>query len=304
MSVGIAASMLADLAAFARDWRPDLIVYEPTTYAAPLVGEMLGIPYVRVLWGIDFHAPARHVEEEAFRELAASVGAGDFAPRGVLTVDPCPPRLQVDDGVAARQLMRYVPYNGPGVLPRDLAPSGALPRVCVSWGLSGAWAANRLGYDSDVSLMRRVVSAAAALDVEVVAALSPRDGAALGPVPANVRTVTGAPLHQLLPGCDLLVNRGGAGTLMTGLMAGIPQLCVPQHSSDALCGRRLASVGAGFFLPPDEATTDCLQEAAAEAMTDGPRAAAAGLRADALAHPSPVQVAGVLEDLVADGGGR
>ena len=48
-----AEAMLDDLYGFAQQWRPDLIVFDPTTFAAPAVAAALGIPCVRHIHGVD-----------------------------------------------------------------------------------------------------------------------------------------------------------------------------------------------------------------------------------------------------------
>ena len=47
-----AEAMLDDLFDVAWSWRPDLVVYDPTTYAAPIVAAALGIPAVRHIHGV------------------------------------------------------------------------------------------------------------------------------------------------------------------------------------------------------------------------------------------------------------
>jgi len=57
-------AMIGDLLDFARQWQPDLVVFEPTTYAGPLAAAALGIPAARHLWGIDFTLRTREFEPE------------------------------------------------------------------------------------------------------------------------------------------------------------------------------------------------------------------------------------------------
>src|SRR6476469_3122872 len=59
--------------------------------------------------------------------------------RTTATVDPCPRSMQVTttEHVRApveRLWMRYVPYNGPGAVPRWLNRPPARRRICVTWG--------------------------------------------------------------------------------------------------------------------------------------------------------------------------
>src|ERR1700729_3554158 len=67
--------MADDLVAFARYWRPDLVVFEPTSFVGPLVARLLGIPAVRHLWTADFTAPVNGFGPTV-SSLPARVGLG------------------------------------------------------------------------------------------------------------------------------------------------------------------------------------------------------------------------------------
>ena len=69
-------------------------------------------------------------------------------------------------------------------------------------------------------------------------------------MPARVRLVDGPlALRLVLPTCAALVQQGGAGTTMTALGLGVPQLILPQVSDQHFNGERLALTGAGTWLP-------------------------------------------------------
>src|ERR1044071_5917651 len=52
--VRIAEAHAAKTLSYARRWRPDLVMYEPSTYTGPLAAAAIGVPSVRHLWGVDF----------------------------------------------------------------------------------------------------------------------------------------------------------------------------------------------------------------------------------------------------------
>src|SRR5262245_49323514 len=91
----IADAMVDDLIEFGRTWRPDVIVYEPTTYAGPIAAAVLGVPAIRHLWAGDFTHRARPLEPEVFGDLYARFGLDDVDTFGDLTVDPCPSIMQI-----------------------------------------------------------------------------------------------------------------------------------------------------------------------------------------------------------------
>jgi len=290
--------MADDLVDFARYWRPDLVVFEPTSFAGPLVARLLGVPAVRMLWTADFTARLDKLERKLLGSLAARFGLAELGVLGDLTLDPCPPRLQVTDDLP-RQPIRYVPYNGPSVLPGWLRDPPPRRRVCVTWGtsLTGMGGADRMAH------VPRVVRALASFDVEIVVAVLESQRELFTAMPPNVRSVGPVPLHLLLPTCDAIIHQGCGGTLMTAMVCGLPQLIVPSIPDQAFNARQLAATGAGRCLPSGEDVTEA--EVAADAgIILGDRAcqgAARELAAEALALPAPADVVPVLERLARTG---
>jgi UDP:flavonoid glycosyltransferase YjiC (YdhE family) len=279
-------AMLDDLYAFARSWRPDLIVFDPTTFAGPVVGAALGVPAVRHLHGVDVTHQARDVIVELVAPLAARLGVPDVDPLGVSTVDPCPPSMQVSAEVT-RVPVRFVPYNGRAVLPAWLREAPARRRVCVTWGTS----TTRLtGFGSFAPPV--VLAAARDLDVELVVTLTGGDADALaGTTAENVRVVRGLSLHLLLPHCAAVVHQGGNGTLLTAAYHGVPQLVLPQLPDQRFHTERFVASGAGSSLCGEDATETAVRAALAELLGEpGYAAAALRLQAEMHAMPSPADV--------------
>ncbi|GGO82141.1 nucleotide disphospho-sugar-binding domain-containing protein [Nonomuraea cavernae] len=286
-----AEAMVDDLVRLAREWRPGVIVHDPTAWAASIAAAVAGVPAVRHLYGADLVHRARRFLPELLAPMAERHGLDDLEPLGAATVDPFPAGVQVEVDYRPTPI-RYVPYNGPGQAPR-LGPSNR-PRVCVTWGTTMA------RVDSRRFLAGEVVRALASPEVEVVAAVTAAQRTLLGPVPEGVRVVEGAPLHALLPSCDLLVAHGGAGTSLTGLAAGLPQLLVPQLPDHQAHANRLVRAGAADLLPPDEADPAELRERALRLLHDErARQAAARLRQEIADRPAPAAVVPWLERVAA-----
>ncbi|MGW0520088.1 nucleotide disphospho-sugar-binding domain-containing protein [Crossiella sp. NPDC003009] len=291
MFADLAENMADDLHSFATAWRPDLIVFEPTTYAGPIVAAALGLPSVRHVLGVDFSYRARPWEGAALAPLAARFGLPAADTLGTITVDPCPASLQLPVPVS-RANMRYVPYNGPGTVPDWLLDPPARPRVCVTWGNSSG----RL--DPRMVMIRTVIEAISDLDVEIVAAVG-ADEPELG---EGVRVVRNLPLHLLLPSCDLLIAQGGLGTMLTGLCAGLPQLIIPQLPETVCNAEQLSATGAGTFLHREQATPAAIRAGVADLLDKpGYRESAERLRQEIEARPSPLDV---VADLTALAGAR
>jgi UDP:flavonoid glycosyltransferase YjiC (YdhE family) len=297
MHIPTTEAMLDGLLEFATAWRPDLIVYEPTTYAAPLVAAALGIPAARHLWGVDCTLGSREFEPNVLEPLVSRLGLPGVETLGAFTIDNCPPSMQLpgalgSSGAHRRQLMRYVPYNGPGVMPGWVLEPRRRARICVTWGISTTRLAPGL---SDVAPVLDAISGA---DAEVVAALSAADCERLGRPPDGVRVVESLPLHLLLRVCDVLVHQGGPGTTMTGLACGVPQLVLPTLPFQWTTARQLTGTGAGRFVNGRDATAGVLRERIDDLLTAGHyRRAALRVRTEISRQPTPAQVAHALGEL-------
>jgi UDP:flavonoid glycosyltransferase YjiC (YdhE family) len=294
----LAEAMVDDLIELARRWRADLIVFEPTAFAGPLAAAALGIPAVRHLYGTDLMSVVGRFLPDALAPLREKLGLDAVDPFGVATVDPCPAGLQVPTG-SRRLPVRYVPHNGPGMLPPELpAPSGR-PRVCVTWGTT----LSRV--DPGLFLAGQVVRAISDLDVDVVVAITPGQRELLGTLPAQAHVVESAPLHLLLPACDAVVAHGGAGTLLTSVAHGLPQLLVPRLPDHVRHGGRLAEAGAGTVIEAPVEDPAVIGDRLAELLgTPAYRTAAERLRDEMRGQPTPAQVVRELEGLTTGAGVR
>nr|BFE63803.1 glycosyltransferase [Dactylosporangium thailandense] len=280
----MAGAMLPGLTELVERWRPDVIVHEPTTYAAPIVAARAGLPHVRHLWGVDFPQTLRRWEVEALAPLAERAGVAVPDPRGAFTIDPCPPGLQLEpDG--PRQAVRHVPYNRDAIWPGPLPRNSGRPRVCVTWG-------SVLGrYGGGGSDAARVVAAVAKLGVDVVVTVAARDRAGFGAVPDNVVLLEHAPLAQLLPGCAAIVSPGGGGTFMTAVVQGVPQVVCPGVPDQKLNAAQLAKAGAAIDLGSPDPDDSLIRDAVERLLEEPSFASRAGvLRAEAEAAPSPTEV--------------
>jgi UDP:flavonoid glycosyltransferase YjiC (YdhE family) len=288
--------MADDLLAFARDWRPDLVIYEPTAFAGLLAARVLDIPAVRHLWTADFTVglAGNPLEHMLLGSLFERYGASHIGVLGDLTLDPCPPSLQVHDGLP-REAVRYIPYNGPSVAPRWLGVPPGRPRICVTWGTS----LSAMGGAARMAHVPRIVAALAGLEADIhVAVTDGQRDLFTAPRPANVATIGPVPLHLLLPSCAVIIHQGGGGNLMTAMASGTPQLIVPTLQDQAFNAARLAATGAGISLPGSESVAAADVTAAATALLTQPRYAdrATALRAESEARPTPAAIVSLLEE--------
>jgi UDP:flavonoid glycosyltransferase YjiC (YdhE family) len=286
MYVTLAWAMTDDTIAHCRDWRPDLIVHEATSYAGPLAGAALGIPAVRHIYGVDYTYQGREFEDEALAQLCAHLGVESVETLGMATVDPCPPSMQVPAPVR-RFPMRYVPYNGPAVFPDWLNEPPKRRRIGLTWGTSTSKLTS-----GRMFIPPRVVEAARELDVELVISMTARDGGALGALPPGTRVAERLPLHLLVPTCDVLVHQGGNGTLLNAALYGVPQLALPQLPDQTFYTNELARSGAGAVLKMNEVGVETIAARLDALLTEPSYAASAQrIREEMLAQPTTLETA-------------
>jgi UDP:flavonoid glycosyltransferase YjiC (YdhE family) len=303
-------AMADDLTRFARAWRPDVVVYDPVTFAGPVSAQECGVPAVCQLYGMArlLRLEMRDLTTEeplpGYREL--------FERRGVETmlhpaawIDPRPPGLRWSEedvvlpaaAVKNRLPMRYIPYNGPGTAPDRQPGPPDRPRVCVTWGTTQQ---RKMGA-SVVDLFREVVTSVAGLEVEVLVTV----GAArkelverLGTLPENVYPVGWHPLNLLLSGCSAIVHTGGTGTVMTAAACAVPQLGITRIREGVYNATQLETTGAGLCLDEEGLDRADVRDRVAALLGDERYGSAARrLRDEIEAQPAPTELVPALAAL-------
>lgn len=285
---GALSDAMADGAVeFAQWWRPDLVVHSRLQGAGPLVAAKLGVPAVE-------HADGLTSSREITLKLAAELddayrrhGVAGFPDRyEMLNIAP-PSMVTSDRGWA----MRHVPYHGGIVLPEWLRRTPDRPRITITMGsiLPMLWPRLRP--------LRWIADVAAGVDAEFVLALAGVDTSVLGPLPPNVRTVTEwLPVDALAATTHAMIHHGGSGSMMAALAAGVPQLVLPFVGDEFGNARAVVKRGVGLEIDIDrERVTAAVVRQLIE--DESLRTAAAEVRAEGAAMPSPVDLVPRLTDL-------
>ncbi|MEU7834258.1 MULTISPECIES: nucleotide disphospho-sugar-binding domain-containing protein [unclassified Nonomuraea] len=284
-----AEAIVDDVVAIAREWPADLVVFEPREYAGPAAARALGIPSVRLPYGIDHTSPRRGAEWPLLAPLWERLGLTGVDAAGTATLCPCPPSLQIP-GLPERWRMRYIPHNGRTHAPAWLHEGG--PRVCVTWGTSLAQARGNL------EPLEELLRALAGVDGEIVLAVDPAQRELLGDLPPGVRVACGVPLNLLLPTCAAVVHQGGAGTTMTAAACGVPQLVVPVKGDQLVNAERVAARGVGLSVPYPQLDAAEARQAVRVLLSDqSVRRAALEVAAENAAQPSPAEAVTTLTEL-------
>jgi len=261
----------------AQSWRPDLVVHSHLQGTGELVASMLGIPAVQHGVGLTRgpHAPAalRSEMAETYRRHGVT---GE--PSATAALDVAPPSMAIGEphGIP----MRHLAFNGGGVLPDWVLERPRRPRIAVTLGTV-------VPAFGGVGSLEAVVRAVKDVDAEFVLALGDADPSPLGPLPENVRVTGWVPLGALLRSCSLMVHHGGAGTMLTGVTAGLPHVVLPSGADQYVNAEMVRKRGVGVTPEPAEVDADLLRGVLAD---EGLRAAAAEVQAEVSRLPAPAEV--------------
>jgi glycosyltransferase (activator-dependent family) len=232
-------SLLDELLRFAKEWQPDLVVWDPMMYAGPMVAHVVGAAHLRVMYAADQTARLGFQYTELQKRLPASQRSDslvdwmnpwlakhgrefdDTLRYGTVTLDPQPTCFRYDVPVDYRPV-RFLPVNRPMTIPRWVVEKPERPRVILTLGVS-----NRQVYGHEEASVTHLLDGLGDLDIEVIATLNKGQLASVPRVPDNVRAVDFVPMHELLGTCSAIVHQGGGATIGNAVVNGVPQLVVP-----------------------------------------------------------------------------
>ncbi|MFB6893068.1 nucleotide disphospho-sugar-binding domain-containing protein [Kitasatospora sp. NPDC056327] len=275
-------STVDDLLAVADGWDADLIVHDSCLASAQLAAAKLGIPAALQNYGLSSGLDMASRLAANFADVYEKHGVAGPAETTPLNIVPA--SLGGDPGGVR---MRYLPYNGGGVVPAALLHRGPRPRVAVTLGTVIA------GTDG-LDMIARLVESAGGTDAEFLLAVGDADLDHLGRLPANVHPLPWVPLAELLRVCDAVVHHGGSGSTLTGLQAGLPQLLLPQGADNFSVAEALVATGAALSSTAEAVDTELLTRLVTDpALREG----ATRLRAENDALPTPAAVVPEIEAL-------
>ena len=283
------ALVVDDLLAAATAYQPDIMVFDPVMFAAPLVAAKLGVPTVQHLVGPLYDEETLELVGDAvspiWREfdLAVPPAAGMFSGR---TLAICPPSL--DPGAAARrgvEPLRPVDLPVAEVPPVPWAfPEPDRPLVYVTLGTFA---------NANLELFRLLLSVLVDEPVNVLMTVgSDNDPQVLGPTAPNVHVAQFIPQASLLPHCTAAVHHAGAGTTFGILAHGLPSVALPQGADNFTIADRVVAAGAAISIGPGQVTASALSDALHAVLNQQSyREAAARLAAEIAEMPSTGDVA-------------
>jgi UDP:flavonoid glycosyltransferase YjiC (YdhE family) len=261
----LARAMTGGVVDLAHSWRPDVVVYEVLATAGAVAAAELGVPAVQ--HDITFTGT------DGLHERISAHLDSQVLPAAVITI--APPSLVPPPDRAWP--VRYVPYNGGGVVPDWLLEPAGRARVAVTLGTVSPGM-------SGLGPVPRVVRAAAEVDADFLLALGDAPLDDLEPLPPNVRAIGWSPLSELLPRCSAVIHHGGSGTVYNGVLAGVPQLLLPDGADRGLNAAAVRSRGLGLSARAEDLDADLVRRLLGDTSL---RVAAAEVRAEIEALPAP-----------------
>jgi glycosyltransferase (activator-dependent family) len=302
--------MITDLVAFARYWEPDLVIWDPSSWAGSIAAKACGAAHARLMFTVDAFGITRDhylrlKGEEPVEERGDAMvdWLGGYATKygaefsedmvtGHFTIDQLPSSLQMEAGLHYVP-MRYIPYGGAAVVPKWLWTQPERPRVALTLGLSTSHHLNKYAVR-----VQDVLDSLADLEIEIVATIAEKEQHKLGPIPDNTRIVSYVPLHALAPTCSAVIHHAGPGTLSTMALDAVPQLSLPAYYDEPALARALAAQGSGLAIPAGEATGQTIRENLLRLLNEPSfRENARRLRDEMRSLPSPNELVGELEEL-------
>ncbi|HET6707795.1 nucleotide disphospho-sugar-binding domain-containing protein [Amycolatopsis sp.] len=299
-------SLVNELVRFARQWRPDLVVWDPLLYAAPIVAQAAGVPHLRMMYAADQTARIGAQYRDLRASLPEDTGPDPFVEwmsaevgrfgadydetlrYGVKTIDCHPSYLRYDDVDVDYLPARFVPLNKPMALPRWVVEPPARPRVLLTLGIS-----NRQTLGEEETSVSALLDGLSDLDVEVIATLSAEQLSSVEKIPDNVRAVDFVPMNELLASCSAIVHQGGGATIGNAVVNAVPQLVIPGTTwSERVSALAQAKRGNGLLVDLEDVTPESVRNGLQRLLEEPSfRDCALEVRDEMLARPS-------LDDLV------
>ncbi|MEI5674319.1 MULTISPECIES: glycosyltransferase [unclassified Nocardioides] len=287
-----AQAALPGVAATIEEWRPDVVLREPTELGSLAAALAAGVPQVVVAVGVSsLLARVTDLLAEPLVELdelaglrpgacSAAIRAGTTLTSVPAVLDEAITSVVPYDGPVIRY--RVPPATGPGRLPGEWGDPEE-PLVYVSFGSVAA------ALPPFARVYPAVLEALADQPVRVL--LTTGRGVALDTlvVPPNTRLEQWWPQDAVLPLASVVVGHGGFGTTMAALGVGIPQVVLPLFAMDQFVNAdHVAAVGAGIGLLGGVDAVGDLPAALSTVLADPRHRQAAGAVADAMAALRPV----------------
>jgi MGT family glycosyltransferase len=258
---------------------PDAVCFDAMTLSGSMAAEKIGAPPIGLM---PTYATNEHFSLRSLMP-APSPGDADEMAKVVMAMGRLVAEFAAEQGVRAPRLFDGppAPFNivflprefqpmgetfddrfrfvGPDVGGRDhdgdWAPQGTGPLLFISLGTSPL---NRRP-----DFFRMCLEAFGGSDWDVAMAVGEQTNPAeLGTIPSNVRIRPFFPQLQVLRRTAVFITHAGMNSTMEALYFAVPMLAVPQQPEQAATARRIADLGLGHQLAPEDVAPEALRTGA------------------------------------------
>ena len=241
-----ARTSLPDVLRAVGQYRPDVVLREPTEDAGLLAAERLGVRHGRIAimaagtetWGVPVVAPVLD-EHRSRLGLPPDPHGRRITESAYLTI--LPEALEDPDDFGPAHAIRFREHRGD---PRPLPYSWSDEQRPLVYATYGSVIPTMPDFPA---LFRDTVAALGELPVRALFTVGIEvDVEALGPVPGNVRIGRWIPQADVMPHAAAMIGHGGAGSTRIALAAGVPSVIVPSFADQFRNAERVAALGAGL----------------------------------------------------------
>jgi macrolide glycosyltransferase len=260
--------------------RPDLFLYDITSYAAPVLAAQWGIPIIQIS---PTYVPREGYEKEipVFQTMKADPAGAAYYARftawlGTHGITTSPDQFVLRPQRCIVLIPRFLqPYAakvtdtytfvGPCFGDRSFEGSWQPPRdgrpvLLISLGSVGITRAE---------FYRECITAFSGEEWHVVMAIGryiqPK---ALGRVPNNIEVHQWVPQFSILSQADAFITHAGPAGICEALHYGVPLVAVPQAWDQFRYAARIAELGVGRYVPCEQATAAALRKAVLTVASD------------------------------------
>ena len=256
-----------ELLACAREFRPDVLLFESRSYAAPAVASVVGaLPVLQAVTTL-LDPEVEVLVNDAVTPLWRELGLDPPSHAGVfdgLTVSNWPVSLDdpgpYGDLVVHRLRPSTTSAQPPPWLDDWISEQSSRSIVYATLGtVSGG----------NIPVLRAMLEGLTSDGVAVLLTVGQSgDPDALGPLPPSARVERFVPQETVLGYCQAVVSHAGSGTTLGALAHGLPHVMLPQGADQFINADRCETAGLGRALRPGTVTADAVRSALHEVLND------------------------------------
>jgi UDP:flavonoid glycosyltransferase YjiC (YdhE family) len=240
--------MVDDLLVHAKEFRPDVIVWDAMEFGGWVAGELLGIPTAAIASAMGTPRPIMAaLAGEAVQQLAAQY---DLEPDPELRrmfshlyLHRKPRSLDLPYADPLKNEFRFRPamFDAPAV--QGARESEDKPLVHLSLGTTF------IGSDSARTVNEIAIAALADEAIRLVVTIGRHaDPASYGTLPANTELVPYANHPELLPRCSAFLCQGSFSSVLVAIASGVPMGFLPMGADQLMTSMHLSNLGLGVNL--------------------------------------------------------